>query len=757
MRNSGSIPKRSFSVKESDKNGVGEHSSPLHNFVKAKKKINETVSEIGKYLDEANRFICGCEIAEDYKSNIKGFACDVAGFLGQVASITEVIARDQMKVAFFGRTSNGKSTVVNAMLQDRILPMGIGHTTNCFLSVNGSDSADPYILIPESDERRNVKTLGQIAHALFEEKLDHSSLVQVYWPKSRCKMLSEDVVLVDSPGIDVSPDLDLWIDKHCLDADVFVLVCNAESTLMVTEKNFFHKVNQKLSKPNIFILNNRWDASAGEPDVEMMELVKKQHLQRNVDFLSKELKCVDKKQAEDRVFFVSAKETLMSRMQKHQGMPEEGGAIHVDGFHGRKLEFENFEHKFEECISKSAIQTKFESHAGTGIGIVNAVQNILEQIAGCAYEHRKRLISAKRERENRLEFVKEQLDYCTNECKEKIKHLSTRIEQQVADAMTEEIGRLGVLVNEFEHPFHTHPGFLRTYKKELHEYIEKGLGRNLMARCSSSQTQLIQETQQDMIDRLQKLLPCDEPQSVLPLTPRQDFEVCYQLEIHNLCSDFKEDIEFHFSLGWEALVKRFLAPRNARLAILVPSTDHHRELEPRPAGPVMPRCSYSDEEMTLAVIHGVASLTSRTATVVVLAGGLLWRVMGWRIIICCTGLYGGLYVIERLRWTNSAKEKTFKRQFVDFASEKLQLVVSFTSSNCGLQVQQELSSTFSRLQSLVHRSKENLEDEILELEAEITRLESIESRARVLKNKACWFESELVDFLKTFGLNKSKI
>ena len=37
-----------------------------------------------------------------------------------------------------------------------------------------------------------------------------------------------------SPGIDVSPDLDSWIDKHCLDADVFVLVANAESTLMQT-------------------------------------------------------------------------------------------------------------------------------------------------------------------------------------------------------------------------------------------------------------------------------------------------------------------------------------------------------------------------------------------------------------------------------------------------------------------------------------------------------------------------------------------
>ena len=81
----------------------------------------------------------------------------VSGYFEQVSSISEVLARDQMKVAFFGRTSNGKSTAVNAMLQDKILPMGIGHTTNCFLSVHGSDLPDPYILIPESNEKKNVK------------------------------------------------------------------------------------------------------------------------------------------------------------------------------------------------------------------------------------------------------------------------------------------------------------------------------------------------------------------------------------------------------------------------------------------------------------------------------------------------------------------------------------------------------------------------------------------------------------------------
>lgn len=55
------------------------------------------------------------------------------------------------------RTSNGKSTVVNAMLRDRVLPSGIGHTTNCFLSVEGTDEDKAYLKTEGSDEERSIK------------------------------------------------------------------------------------------------------------------------------------------------------------------------------------------------------------------------------------------------------------------------------------------------------------------------------------------------------------------------------------------------------------------------------------------------------------------------------------------------------------------------------------------------------------------------------------------------------------------------
>lgn len=77
-------------------------------------------------------------------------------YVHKVAAIRQVLNRDHMKVAFFGRTSNGKSSVINAMLREKILPSGIGHTTNCFCQVEGIDGNEAYLVKEGSDERLNV-------------------------------------------------------------------------------------------------------------------------------------------------------------------------------------------------------------------------------------------------------------------------------------------------------------------------------------------------------------------------------------------------------------------------------------------------------------------------------------------------------------------------------------------------------------------------------------------------------------------------
>uniref|UniRef100_A0A4W4E617 Dynamin-type G domain-containing protein n=1 Tax=Electrophorus electricus TaxID=8005 RepID=A0A4W4E617_ELEEL len=710
--------------------------SPLKHFVLAKKKICEVFEQLLSYVEEGSKFVndtCRNESLEQIAKRTQ--LTEIEAYTNKLEVIKEVLARRHMKVAFFGRTSNGKSTVINAMLRDRVLPSGIGHTTNCFLSVEGTDDDKAFLKTDGSEEEKSIKTVNQLAHALhMDESLDAGCLVKVFWPKTKCALLRDDLVLMDSPGTDVTTELDSWIDKFCLDADVFVLVANSESTLMNTEKHFFHKVNERLSKPNIFILNNRWDASASEP--EYMEDVRKQHTDRCVHFLVEELKVVEHEQASNRIFFVSAKEVLNSRMQRAQGMPETGGAL-ADGFQERLKEFQNFERTFEECISQSAVKTKFEQHT------IRAKQ-IIENVPLYMFNSRRDSLM------DHLEFVRNQLNFLIQDIKKKIKIVTKEVENQVSNAMAEEICRLSVLIDEFCSDFHPSPHVLKRYKSELLSHVEKGMGKNLAFRCSDAVNASVQASQKDMIECLQPLLPPAVQSQIHMLIPNKQFNLSYDLNCAVLCADFQENIEFQFSLGWTALVSRFLGPANAKRALALVD-QNLKALPPQaPGTPGQPQGVMTQEEFMVSMATNFASITSRTSMGVVIIGGVVWRTIGWRVIALSVSLYGLLYLYEKLTWTTKAKERALKKQFVDYATEKLHMIISFTSSNCSHQVQQEMATNFARLCQQVDVTQLELERDISRLTTKIQQLEAVQSCSKALRYKATDLETQLESFTSQY-------
>ncbi|XP_064195175.1 mitofusin-1b isoform X2 [Anguilla rostrata] len=725
-------------------------SSPLKHFVLAKKKISAVFEQLLEYVQEGSEFVeetCQNEDLECIAE--KEQQAQIQAYARKLSVIREVLARRHMKVAFFGRTSNGKSTVINAMLRDRVLPSGIGHTTNCFLSVEGTDEDKAFLTTEGCAEEKSIKTVNQLAHALhMDESLDAGCLVKVFWPKSKCALLRDDLVLMDSPGTDVTSELDTWIDKFCLDADVFVLVANSESTLMNTEKHFFHKVNERLSKPNIFILNNRWDASASEP--EYMEDVRRQHTDRCVSFLVEELKVIDREKAPNRIFFVSAKEVLNSRMQRAQGMPEAGGAL-AEGFLDRLQEFQRFERTFEECISQSAVKTKFEQHTIRAKQITETVRAIMDSINIASAEKRVFSLEEREFQMDRLDFIRNQLNLLTEDIKRRIKAVTEEVAAKVSVAMSEEICRLSTLIDEFHSDFHPSPHMLKLYKTELLTHVEEGLGKNLAFQCSSTVDTIVQSSQKDMIDRIRPLLPSSVQSQLYMHVPCRKFDLSYDLNCATLCSDFQENIEFQFSLGWTALVNRFLGPANAKRALRI--VDQNFQI-PRPvdstasthAGPLAQEATASPEQLMMSVASGMASLMSRASMGVIIVGGVVWRSMGWRIIGLSFGMYGLLYLYERMMWTTKAMERALKRQFVDYSSEKLRMIVSLTSSNCSQQVQQEMATSFARLCRQVDLSQKELEGEIQRLTARIQQLETVQSRSKALRHKATDLESQLDSF-----------
>lgn len=146
----------------------------------------------------------------------------------------------------------------------------------------------------------------------------------------------------------------------------------------------------------------------------------------------------------------------------------------------------------------------------------------------------------------------------------------------------------------------------------------------------------------------------------------------------------------------------------------------------------------------------------------------LLKTVGWRVLVGVGALYGCVYVYERLSWTNSAKERSFKEQYVHHATRKLKLIVDLTSSNCSHQVQQyvscfaffirsdnrknsfffhrELSGTFARLCRVVDTATTDMSEELKQLKEELDALETNQKQIKLLRNKANYITSELEIF-----------
>ncbi|KAM7399964.1 hypothetical protein PAMA_004585 [Pampus argenteus] len=704
--------------------------SPLRRFVIAKRSISSIFDQLLDFVKDGSAFVDEAWQSDDLgQVAVEEQSLEMQSCATKLATIREVLLRRHMKVAFFGRTSNGKSTVINAMLRDRVLPSGIGHTTNCFLRVEGTDGDEAYLTTEPSNERRSVTTVNQLAHALhMDPTLDSGSLVRVLWPKSRCALLRDDLVLMDSPGTDVTLELDSWIDKFCLDADVFVLVGNAESTLMNTEKLFFHKVSERISKPNIFILHNRWDASVTEP--EYIEEVRKQHLDRCVSFLAEELRVVGLDEAAGRIFFVSAKEVLISRMQRAQGMPETGGAL-AEGFHERLREFQRFERTFEEFISQSAVKTKFEQHTVRAWQISEAIKAVMDAINIASADRKICCLEEREEQRDRLDFVRGQINRLTDSVKERIKTLTEDVSARVATAMTDQIRSLPVLVEEFRADFNPTQETLELYKAKLLQHVEERIIGCLAHRCSVSILRDIRDAQRHMIDSVRPLLSLSVQEQLS--APSSSFDLTYDLGLVALCADFRENIEFQFSLGWTALVTRFIGAADAKRAL-------------SSADPRIQEGSNFKDEMVVSMATGLVSVTSRASMTVLIIGGVVWRSVGWRLIALSLSLYGLLYLYEKLTWTNASRERALKQQFMEHAAYRLRTIIPVTSSACSQQVYKELVATFSRLTQRVDLSEAELEGNIRQLSFRIQRLENIQRRSKAFRNRATELETQLEAF-----------
>ena len=104
--------------------------------------------------------------------------------------------------------------------------------------------------------------------------------------------------------------------------------------------------------------------------------------------------------------------------------------------------------------------------------------------------------------------------------------------------------------------------------------------------------------------------------------------------------------------------------------------------------PQQPQQNLSQATNILVALQGVQLIASKSNIILFAVGGIVWRGLGWKILAITGSLYGLVYLYERLMWTRKTQEKLFKKQYADYASTKLRLIVDLTSQNAACQVQQ---------------------------------------------------------------------
>ena len=165
--------------------------------------------------------------------------------MDELRNVSKKAASKDIAIEFVGTTNSGKSSVINALLRERRLPVGFMQTTMCSIRVCVKEIKEWSVKKIDKDgeeeflsEAIEEKALGNLLSKMSglkneqlrkEEGIDLYTTIQINWPKEKCKKLPENVILCDTPGFGESEEDIQLVTERCKKADIIVAVMDSTS------------------------------------------------------------------------------------------------------------------------------------------------------------------------------------------------------------------------------------------------------------------------------------------------------------------------------------------------------------------------------------------------------------------------------------------------------------------------------------------------------------------------------------------------
>jgi ribosome biogenesis GTPase A len=247
-------------------------------------------------------------------------ACEDSGFsnsLTRVSELQERLAEERFHLAVLGQFKRGKSTLLNALIGEPLLPTAVVPLTSIPTFLRAGNTRTVRVLFQESKQSDFPDlTLEQardiLARHVTEKENPGNRLgvesVEVEHPAA---ILMSGVVLIDTPGIGSTfrhnTDATLQFLPQC-DAALFVI--SADPPITEVEKEFLEAVQGKVAK--LCFVMNKVDYLTGAELTDAVLFFEK---------VLKELRLEDS----DTVFKVSAREGIDARVEKDRTLWRKSG------------------------------------------------------------------------------------------------------------------------------------------------------------------------------------------------------------------------------------------------------------------------------------------------------------------------------------------------------------------------------------------------------------------------------------------------
>ena len=267
-------------------------------------------------------------------------------------------------------------------------------------------------------------------------------------------------------------------------------------------------------------------------------------------------------------------------------------------------------------------------------------------------------------------------------------------------------------------------------------YVEMNLMESLRGRLSRKIASTLEFAQASMLDKIGELLSPDQRDFIL-LTPHTiPFEMNYVLDCNSMLSEFKEDIDFNFTLSPYNIYSRSMQLQLRARNFLERHKRSHQVNTDQKGG------ANADEQDNIADHLGKLLLsepsTSAANELVTAASGIaLTSITEAKedtatIALSAAVVYSALYICERAMWTLAAREQQFKSQFIQFALEKLPDLEFPLALGIRQQIHRELTTMLGVACGTVEATSDDLKIELSKMEDEIENLEEATNTASIL-------------------------